>query len=93
MTLEKGQQRGADPWRSGDGAFEAEIVELVERVDDAHARVEFETVEYLQPIAEPDVFGTQIAVTVNDQASANAGFDLRTGARKPTIERVERPKR
>ena len=47
-------------------AFETQECNLVERVNSSQARIEFQAIDDLYGITEPDVLGSQIAVTIDD---------------------------
>jgi len=60
------------PCSSEPPAFEAQECNLVERIDRPQARIEFEAVDDSNWVAEPNVLGAQIAVSVDNAAAANA---------------------
>ena len=53
-------------------AFEAQECNLIEWIDCPQARIEFEAVDDSHWIAEPNVLGAQVAVSVDNAAAANA---------------------
>jgi hypothetical protein len=53
-------------------AFEAQECNLIERIDRPQARIEFEAVDDSNWIAEPNVLGAQVAVSVDNAAVAHA---------------------
>lgn len=57
---------GAEPL-----AFEAEVGDLIKRIDHPEVRIEFQAVDNPNPVGEPDVLGAQIAVSVHNAAVAD----------------------
>jgi len=57
---------GAEPL-----AFEAEVGDLIKRIDHPEVRIEFQAVDNLNPVGEPDVLRAQIAVSVHNAAVAD----------------------
>ena len=70
---------GAQPF-----ALDAEECELVERIDHAQAGVEFQAIDDAHRIAEPNVFGAQIAMTVDDAARSHPRGDERAALGQET---------
>jgi len=52
-------------------AFDAEKGKLVERIHHPEPRIEFEAIDDTDWIAEPDVFGPQVPVSVDDVSAAH----------------------
>ena len=57
---------GAEPF-----AFEAEVGDLIKRIDHPEVRIEFQAVNNLNPVGEPDVLRAQITVSVHNAAVAD----------------------
>jgi hypothetical protein len=73
-------------------AFEAQERDLIEWIDRPQARIEFEAVDDPHGIAEPDVLGTQVAVSVDDAALANARRERRCSKEeKPSLDASDPP--
>ena len=53
-------------------AFDAEERDFVEGIDHAQARVEFQAVDDADRIADPNMFGAQVAMAVDDVARSHA---------------------
>jgi hypothetical protein len=58
-------------------AFEAKKCDLIEWIDGAQARIEFQAVDDPHLIAEPDMLRSQVPVSVNDVTTAHPAGDHR----------------
>ena len=58
-------------------AFEAKKCDLIEWIDGAQARIEFQAVNDPHRIAEPDMFRSQVAMAVDDVTAAHAAGNQR----------------
>jgi len=63
---------GGDPVRPQSLAFDAQIGDLVERIEGSQARIELQAVDDSHGLPEKDVLGAQIAVGLDDAAFENA---------------------
>ena len=73
-------------------AFDAQIGDLVERIDGAQAGIELQAVDDGDLVVEPDVLGAQVAVAVDDCARAHAAGDqLAARAKKAALRAVDAP--
>ena len=79
---------GAEPL-----AFEAQECDLVEWIDSPQARIELEAIDDPHRIAEPDVLGAQVAVSVDDAAAREcaAGQRVSPMGKKPALNAVDPP--
>ena len=81
---------GPDPSRTEPLAFETEIGNLVERVDHPKPRVEFEAVDDADFVIDANMFGTQVAMAVNDPAMAKAcGDEMAAPLQKPALRPID----
>ena len=62
----------ADPSGTETLAFQAEIGDLIEWVDGPQLRIEFQAVDDSNPIRQPDMFGTQIPMAIENAAASSA---------------------
>ena len=73
-------------------AFDAQVGDLVQRIDGAQSRVELQAIDDGDRVAEPNVLGPQVAVAVDDSALAHAVSDQpRAAAEKAALRAVDAP--
>ena len=84
--------KGPDPSRTEPFAFEAEIGDLIKRVDHPKPRVEFEAVDDADFVIDANMFRTQVAMAVYDPAMAKAcGNEMAAPLQKPALSPIDAP--
>jgi hypothetical protein len=64
--------------------------DLVERIDGAQARIEFQVIDNCHRIAEPNMFRAQVAMSVDDMTAAHAlGNQCGSLNQKPALYAID----
>jgi len=80
----------AHPGRSQPLTFEAEKGNLIEWINRPKPQVEFEAVDDPDFVIEPNMLGTQVAVSLDDPPAANArGDEIAAPFKKPALRAID----